>query len=204
MLNLFSRKPPLPVIDRSYGCPEAKTVNRNFAAGKFRLVSRELAGQKDADQICFFIDLLVDVEDRPPRFEQWIDAEPRCPFARLASGAHALEWAWQARGFTHAEEVTDSQWDESHSRLGFARTELEKAIELGADISASLGYLLRYALGMNWSPLDANSLYLEATNDHPPTTDRHPMSHPMADRHHGWRHSTISHSSVRNGMVRMN
>jgi hypothetical protein len=121
MFKIFSKSAPDPVLDRTFGCSEARSLRKNFQAGKFAVVEKQLQRNADTDQRSFYFDVLAELQDRPPQFDQWIENHPQSAQARLASGAHALDWAWQARGYVRSEDVSDSEWEQFHARPGNRR-----------------------------------------------------------------------------------
>ncbi len=163
MLKLFAKRPPTPVLDRTFGCEKARSLRTQFRSGKYRSVLRQLQRHPDVDQRSFYIDVLSEAEDRPPRFDEWIEEYPKAAEVRLVSGAQALEWAWQARGYGLGDEVTDEQWEAFHARLAFARRELEEALACDPSDPTAYGYLLRCARGESWQLADATELYRKAT-----------------------------------------
>ena len=162
MLNLFSRRPAAPVLDRSYGCPRARKLRQQFEKGQFDSVEATLKKTWD-DERSFLVDVIADAEDRPSRFDDWIERKTESSLARLTSGAHALEWAWQARTYGHAHDVPEERWKTFADRLAFARRELNRAIELAPDDTAPYAYLIRCGLGEQW-PLKQVSIVYQSCN----------------------------------------
>ena len=163
MFKIFSKGTPDPVLDRSFGCAQARTLRKNFEAGKFTAVEKQLQSSNDLDQRGFYFDVLAEQLDRPAQFDQWIENRPQSATARLASGVHALDWAWQARGYVQSEDVSDHEWEQFHTRLAFAQAELEAALALDAKDPLPFAYLLRCGLGTSWSLDQATDTYRKAT-----------------------------------------
>lgn len=161
MLKFLSQTSQTPVIDRTYGCDDARTLRQQFEKGKFaatELALRSVTG----DKRCFLVNVLADSEDRPPRYDQWVDLHPDSDIARLTSGAQALEWAWQARTYSDGTDIGEEQWAMFYERLAFARNELEATIELAPSDPTAYGYLIRCAIGEEWDLDDVTSVYAKA------------------------------------------
>ncbi|MGI9430137.1 MAG: hypothetical protein ACR2NM_15865 [Bythopirellula sp.] len=163
MFKIFSKAAPDPVLDRTFGCAQARSLRKNFEAEKYAALEKQLQSDDDTDQRSFYFDVLAELQDRPPQFDQWIENRPHSADARLASGAQALDWAWQARGYVRSEDVSEHDWEQFNARLAFARAELEAALALDANDPLAFGYLIRYGLGASWSLDQATDAYRQAT-----------------------------------------
>jgi hypothetical protein len=119
-----------PFGDVAFGDAGAASLRAAVAAGKWREAQDVLEGCRDWGERGFLVDVLASIPGRPPCFDEWIDAAPGSAVALLASGAHGVSWAWEARSARVAALVSKSAATTFFARLTTADSELERAVAL--------------------------------------------------------------------------
>ncbi len=164
MLGLFRRTPTFQ-LDRTFGCTKLSGVRRRLQQGKLGPVAKALHACQSVDEQTFLTDALAEAEGRPDCYDALVRTHSTSASTLVLSGAHALDWAWQARTFGRSEDVTDEQWDQFRERLSLARASLEHALAISPEESAAYAYLLRCALGQEWRLEEASATYQDACRD---------------------------------------
>ena len=85
-------------IDPTCGNVTARDTVSEFARGNYRPASLLLGATNDPKLREFYVRALREWTGRPYVFEVWKREEPENPNMWLVSGAHLIDWAWQARG----------------------------------------------------------------------------------------------------------
>lgn len=86
---------------------------------------------------------------RPAWMDAWAEAAPRSATARLVRGAHAINWAWEARGSGGGERVTDAMARLFLGRLELANADLQAAAALAPDDPLPWALRIRAAIGLS-------------------------------------------------------
>src|SRR5262245_55421081 len=87
-------------------------LNRDWSAAR-----TILAGAPDADALSLYVEIAADT----PGIQEWIGGpvsdEPDSVWPHLVRGAHAVYWAWEARGSGTADTVGADAWQVWFDRL---------------------------------------------------------------------------------------
>ncbi len=138
-------------IDPTCGNVTARDAVSEFARGNYRPASLLLGATNDPKLREFYVRALREWTGRPYAFEVWKREEPANPNVWLVSGAHLIDWAWQARGRDQADKVDQQAWATYAERLKQAESELVRAGGLNMEDATPHAFLLRVAIGLNWS-----------------------------------------------------
>ena len=138
-------------IDPTCGNVTARDTVSEFARGNYRPASLLLGATNDPKLREFYVRVLREWTGRPYVFEIWKREEPENPNRWLVSGAHLIDWAWQARGCDTADNVDRQAWATFAERLKQAESELVRAGGLNMEDPTPHAFLLHVGIGLNWS-----------------------------------------------------
>lgn len=126
----FRRKATAPPIsiDPFLGDPEARRLSDALAKHDWT-ACREILNTRDSDRLSFYMEIAADA----PGVQDWIEGpirdEPQSTLPLLVRGAHAVFWAWEARGTGLSDSVSREQWNVWFKRLKLAEDCLDEVIE---------------------------------------------------------------------------
>lgn len=92
-----------------------------------------LEKSRDDSDFSYLIEVASDWPGRPRWFEPWLEACPDSPIPWLVSGAHLIQWAWEARSGKRATQVEEDAWPEFFARLEAAMESLARSADLRPD-----------------------------------------------------------------------
>lgn len=81
--------------------------------------------------------------------DAWVAAKPESSRALSARGKARISWAWEARGYGWAREVTEEGWRLMRERLLLAKADLERAMTLDPRSHAAPAALITVAMGLS-------------------------------------------------------
>jgi len=122
-----------PVIDAALGDEAARRLHADLDRGDWATARDFLATVHDADDLAFYVRAAGRARGVQDWIEEWIAAEPRSILPLLVRGAHAIEWAWDARGSGPASSVSQDQFQVFFQRLKLSENCLDEATELDPD-----------------------------------------------------------------------
>lgn len=128
--------------------PQAKRLRAAQQKNDWKTVQDYLTRLTDPDEREFYVEKLAEWKRRPPFFDAWVDASRNCSEAWLLRGAHGIQWAWEARSGTSAENVAEEAWPIFFERLKGAWSDLNHAIELNPADPTPFGQLIPCAMGL--------------------------------------------------------
>lgn len=147
-MRLFKRdRAPRLVLDPLLGDPTAKALDAAAGAGDWRTVAGVLSGVGDPDVRAFQVNVLADRDGPQPWIGEWVAAEPDSAVPYLVKGAHAIRWAWQARGNGAADTVSQQQFKVFLRRLRIAEDSLDEAVARDPDDPTAWSELIQTAIG---------------------------------------------------------
>eukprot|EP01116_Phalansterium_solitarium_P000059 TRINITY_DN10044_c0_g1_i1.p1 TRINITY_DN10044_c0_g1~~TRINITY_DN10044_c0_g1_i1.p1 ORF type:complete len:332 (-),score=104.35 TRINITY_DN10044_c0_g1_i1:323-1318(-) len=114
----------------------------NFAAIIAQI--RAFASSQDWEAKAWYIDLVAKAfsHGRPGWLVKWAKDSPTDADALLLGGAHAIAWAWDARGSGWADSVGEEAFEHFESRLELAEKQLTAAARLAPQDPTALANLL--------------------------------------------------------------
>jgi len=110
----------------------------------------------------FYVRAMSTWKGHPFAFETWKREEPQSPHAWLLSGAHLIDWAWQARGSDQAEDVDQQAQATFEERLKLAVSDLERAGGLNMEDPTPYAFQLRAAMGLNMARENTLKIFEQA------------------------------------------
>jgi hypothetical protein len=130
------------MVDPAQGDPVAARLIAAGKQGDWRTLSELLSTVEHPDDHLFYVRMAA----QNPGVERWIDdwvaAEPRSALPLLVKGAHAIDWAWEARGGGRANTVTDDGWKLFFKRLRLAEDCLDEVTERAPDSPTPWSFLV--------------------------------------------------------------
>jgi hypothetical protein len=109
------------------GDPVGQRFKAELAAGRWQEFHDFLDATRDWDSRAFYVYQLTQIAGRPGWLDEWRAARPDSPLPLLCSGAHRINWAWEARGSGRANTVGQDAWPLFHGRLVDADRDLSRA-----------------------------------------------------------------------------
>jgi hypothetical protein len=139
-----------PVVDPLLGDQVAHRFRGELAEGRWQEYHDFLEGVRDWGERNFYVAALAGCfkQNRPEWIEQWKSARPGSALPFLFSGAHQLDWAWDARGSGRARTVAEDAWPVFHTRLVDADRDLAEAAGIDEQDPTSYAQSIRAALGL--------------------------------------------------------
>jgi hypothetical protein len=129
LLNLFSTTAqPATAIDPCMGDPAAQGLRDAMERRDWPTVSAFLTQVTDPDDRGFYVSVCADVKGVQDWIGQAVVAEPHSTLPLLVQGAHAVVWAWDARGRAYAEHTGDDQFRDFFQRLRVAENCLDAVV----------------------------------------------------------------------------
>src|SRR5690349_4377743 len=101
---------PIPTVDPTMGDPAAARLLGDVARRDWRAVHEFLRVVEDPDALSFYVALCSKARGVQAWAGEWAAAEPRSHLPMLVRGAHAIDWAWMARGTAWAENTSATQF----------------------------------------------------------------------------------------------
>lgn len=121
-----------------------------------------------------FIGRFVDYQDETlagkplASLETWVARKPRSSRALACRAASRVEWAWQARGNSYADQVPQSAWKVFGERLELARQDVQRAMELDPKNAFAPAVGVKVAMGLSLGR-DQAEAYVAAAEAADPT-----------------------------------
>jgi hypothetical protein len=179
-MGLFRRRKDAPAparpslaIDPSIGDPAAAQLHAWLAQRNWPAARDFLASVTDPDDRAFYVSICTGVDGLQEWIGEWVAAERHSTLPLLVQGAHAVSWAWEARGGYTADLTSEAQFREFFKRLKFAENCLDEVTEREPDDTTAWAFLVRSARGRQVSRDEAQRRFDEAVRRHP----HHVMAH---------------------------
>ncbi|GII54931.1 hypothetical protein Pth03_33200 [Planotetraspora thailandica] len=116
------------------GDPLAAQLIAAGKAGDWRTLTDLLAPIDHPDDHTFYLKIAADVGGAERWVDDWVAAEPRSPLPLLFKGAHAIFWAWEARGGGRANTVSENAFKLFFKRLTLAENCLDDVTDRDPDL----------------------------------------------------------------------
>lgn len=165
-MGLFQRagrQGDLPELDPAFGDPAGRRLITDTERRDWRAVHTFLGAVGDPDDLDFYVRLCADVVGVQAWAGEWDAAEPHAQLPALIRGAHAIRWAWWARGGAYASETTSAQFRIFHRRLLLAQAYLTEATTRNADDPTAWAQLITCGMGLSLDLEHAWHAFREAT-----------------------------------------
>jgi hypothetical protein len=159
-------EPRLP-IDRAQGDPAGQRLREELARDNWPAASQLLGAISDPDDRYFYVNLCADWPGRPGWIDQWIAGEPASATPLLVRGAHAIFWAWEARGSARAEHTPQEAFQVFWQRLELAEASLGEAAARAPEDPTPWVYLLTSCFGLQLGLEELRGRFQQAVARHP-------------------------------------
>ncbi|KXK63297.1 hypothetical protein AWW66_04155 [Micromonospora rosaria] len=145
-----ARQQPEPItiaIDPTQGDPTTRALRTALEQRDWRTARDLLTPVDHPDDHAHYVSMAANVPGVQEWIGEWIDAEPRSTLPLLVRGAHAVYWAWEARGGARAERTGQDQFREFWKRLRFAENCLDEVVERDPENTTARAFLVTSARG---------------------------------------------------------
>jgi len=173
-MGLFRRKraEPAParpalVIDESRGDPAAAQLMTWLAQRNWPAVRDSLSTVSDPDDRAFYVSICAEADGVQEWIGEWIAAEPHSTLPLLVRGAHAVYWAWEARGGARASQTREEQFREFFKRLKLAENCLDEVVDRDPDDTTAWTFLVTSARGRQVDRAEVQRRFDEVVRRHP-------------------------------------
>jgi hypothetical protein len=154
------------VIDPCLGDETARRLDEAAGRGDWSAVSAMLTPVADQDLRAFYVGVLADRSGPQPWIGKWLAAEPQSALPYLVKGAHAIQWAWEARGSGTASTVSEEQFAAFFRRLKIAEDSLDEAVSRDPADATAWAELITTALGRQLGLDEAERRFKEVVARH--------------------------------------
>lgn len=124
-----SASSPTVVKDPFLGDLSARRLHEALSIRDWATARDLLSAPMSNDHRAFLMEIAAEV----PGVQDWIEGpvrdEPGSVLPLLVQGAHAVFWAWEARGNGKAETVSEQQWKVWFRRLKLAEDRLDEVVD---------------------------------------------------------------------------
>jgi hypothetical protein len=141
-------EPRVPRVDPARGDEAGRWLLDQLAGGNWRAARDLLDRIPDPDDRYFYVSLCASLPGRPEWLDEWVSAEERSGTALLIRGAHAISWAWEARGAASAEETGTTAFRTFWERLELAEADLREAAARDPVDPTPAAFLVRSCRGL--------------------------------------------------------
>ena len=149
------------VIDPCLGDGTARRLDEAAGRGDWSAVSATLTPVVDQDLRAFYVGVLAGRSGPQPWIGKWLAAEPASALPHLVKGAHAVQWAWEARGSGSASTVSEEQSAAFLHRLEVAEDSLDEAVSRDPADATAWAELISTALGRRLGADEAERRFKE-------------------------------------------
>lgn len=163
----FTRGGKRVVLDPCLGDTTARRLDTAAERGDWSTVATLLAPIEDQDLRAFYVGVLAARSGPQPWIDQWRTAEPGSALPCLVKGAHAIQWAWEARGNGTASTVSEVQFAAFFKRLKVAEDNLDEAVSRDPADATAWAELITTALGRQLGLDEAERRFKEVVARHP-------------------------------------
>ncbi|SHN43228.1 hypothetical protein [Cryptosporangium aurantiacum] len=153
---------PVPTVDRTMGDPGAARLLADVERRDWRAVHEFLRGVEDPGALDFYVGLISRSKGVQAWAGEWAEAEPRSHLPMLVRGAHAIDWAWMARGAKWASKTSRAQFQIFLRRLRFAHDYLTEAAARNPHDPTAWSELIVCGVGMGLGVEEAQRRFREA------------------------------------------
>ncbi|GAA1575689.1 MULTISPECIES: hypothetical protein [Kribbella] len=156
--------PPAPPADPCLGDPTARRLYDALANREWIEARGLLDAAEHPDDRTFYLEVCGAV----PGVQNWIGRlADEDPLAQLVRGAHAVQWAWDARGGYQAQYTAEQRFEVFFERLRLAESCLYDVVGKNPDEVSAWAFLVRTARGLQLPVADGEFRYREAVQRFP-------------------------------------
>jgi len=173
----FRRRKPADVpqltIDPAMGDETAARLIAASEAGDWRTISDLISAVEDPDDHTFYVYQTASVSGPQSWMDEWVAAEPRSTLPLLVKGAHAIQWAWEARGGGRASTVSSEAFKVFFKRLKLAEDCLDDVTERDTDSATAWSFLVILGRARELGIEETRRRFEEARKRHPWHVEAH-------------------------------
>lgn len=162
-----AERAPAVVIDPCAYDPAARQLRMALEQRNWPWARDFLNTVTDPDDRAFYLSICADVPGVQDWIEQWVAAERHSTLPLLVRGAHAVYWAWEARGAARAEQTSSDQFQDFFGRLKLAENCLDEVVERDPDDTTAWTFLITSARGRQVDREDAQRRFTGVIRRHP-------------------------------------
>jgi hypothetical protein len=129
-------------IDPAMGDPTAARLGVAGAQGDWRTISEILSTVQHPDDHTWYVRMAAYQPGVERWIDEWVAAEPRSTLPLLVKGAHAIDWAWAARGNGRANTVSAEAFKLFFKRLKLAEDCLDEVTDRDQDSATPWSFLV--------------------------------------------------------------
>jgi hypothetical protein len=163
LLRRTAPQPPL-VADPCLGDPAARYLYNALEHRDWPAARAVLAAAEHPDDRAFYLEACGAVPDVQTWIGQYASDDV---LAQLVRGAHAVAWAWDARGGRLSEYTEAARFEVFFHRLRLAETYLYDVVSRNPDEVAAWAFLISTARGLQLPLEDGESRYGEVSKRFP-------------------------------------
>lgn len=167
LFRTWKSKEPTINIDPCVYDPDARQLRAALEARDWKAARDYLDTVDDPDDRAFYISICADVPGVQDWIEEWIAADPDATLPLLVRGAHAVYWAWEARGTARAKDTSREQFRGFAQRLKLAEDCLDEVVERNPDDSTAWAFLVISARGRGVDRAEAQRRFDGVVRCHP-------------------------------------
>lgn len=191
------RRAGRPTIDPAMGDPLAARLIAASQQGDWRTIRELLAGVGHPDDHMFRVRAAAYVKGVEQWIDEWVAAEPRSALPLLVKGAHAIDWAWEARGGGRANTVGEEAFKLFFKRLKLAEDCLDEVTERDPDSATAWAFLVILGRGRQLGVEETRRRFEEATRRHPWHLEAHDQMLQQLCRKWGGSHELMHEFAAR-------
>lgn len=191
------RRSGSPTIDPAKGDPVAARLIAASKQGDWRTLREVLAGVEHPDDHTFYVRSAAYVSGVEGWIDEWVAAEPRSALPLLVKGAHAIDWAWEARGAGRANTVSQEAFKLFFQRLKLAEDCLDEVTERDPDSATPWAFLVVLGRGRQLGVDETRRRFKETTRRHPWHLEAHDQMLQQLCRKWGGSHALMHEFAAR-------
>ncbi|MFC6020729.1 DUF4034 domain-containing protein [Plantactinospora solaniradicis] len=165
----FRRRPKVERLttDPAMGDPVGARLVTAAKQGDWRTIRDTLAAVEHPDDHTFYVRTAAYNSGVERWIDDWVAAEPRSALPLLVKGAHAIDWAWDARGGGRASTVGDEAFKLFFKRLKIAEDCLDEVTERDPDSATAWSFLVILGRGRQLGVDETRRRFEEVRRRHP-------------------------------------
>lgn len=160
-------------IDHGMGDPVADRLRAAALRGDWRTIGDLLSAVEHPDDHTFYVRAAAYTSGVEQWIDDWVAAEPRSALPLLVKGAHAIDWAWEARGGGRADTVSQDAFKIFFRRLRLAEDCLDEVTDRDPDGATAWAFLVILGRGRQLGIDETRRRFEEVRRRHPWHVEAH-------------------------------
>ncbi len=184
-------------IDPAMGDPVAARLIAAAQEGDWRTISDTMSGVEHQDDHTHYVRTAAFTGGVERWIDEWVAAEPRSTLPLLVKGAHAIDWAWEARGGGRANTVSDEAFKLFFKRLKLAEDCLDEVTDRDRDSASPWSFLIILGRGRQLGIDETRRRFEEVRQRHPWHVEAHEQMLQQLCRKWGGSHELMHEFAAR-------